>query len=489
MLELFLLPIAILIYLPCLNGAPIYDDQQLFRGQDWSTAALKKPVLRWLFMLSFALTVLYVKEKYRIQVLHLTSTVMHWINAMLVGCVAGYFVDPVSASMATLIFLVHPLTVPAVAPFATRSAVMATTFSLLSVMVVLSGYPVLAIPLVALAILCKEDAVATIPLILVLTAIESIVMAAVVLVLIVVILSRLPLRDIWTWMMERNGEKGMEAAGILDTLDQPAYTITAIAENIRRWPQWVIGFGMCADPVVPERSWRSWQLWTAVVVIVIATGLLFIVSPMLQLAILLVGCSPWAATWFVRLPDAVAESRAYSTVAGLALACSLLPWPLTFVLGVGWILLACRRSYQQRHPVPYWLSAWRDKTPKFRVAINIGAAFQGVNDMENARTWHLKALELNPNSGIALANMGLWHEGLSRVERHLLSESYVRTGRVDAAQADQHNQQSLKHLARALELMTAAEQACPDDPIVHKYAQMVRDSAANVGLRLETVPA
>lgn len=483
MLELLLLAIAILIYFPCLNGPPIYDDQQLFQNQNWAWAAMKKPTLRWLPMLTLGATFNHVKPKYVIQALHLTNAVFHWMNALLVKQVALHDMDPISASLAMVAFLVHPLAAPAVAPIATRAMVMASGFTLLGVIAIQNGFAILALPCILGAVFCREDAVSIVPMMLILTAMDSGWMALVLIVLLGLTAHFIPIRKTWTWLMARKGDRGMLAAGIVDSFKQPMYTLTAMTENLIRWPMWAIGLGMNPDPRIEPVSLRSWRLRFARLILSIAVAILIFGSPVAQLAILLIGCSPWAATWFIQLPDGIAEYRAYITVIGPALFAGFLPLPLAITLCLWWAVLAVRRAYQQRHPVPYWLAAWNEKKPKFRVALNIGAAFQQVNDMENARKWHLKALELQPANGIALANMGLWHEGLSRVERHLLSQSYVQTGRIDPKEADQRNQQSLAHLAHAYQFMEQAEQVCPQDPIVKQYAQMVRDSAERMGLR------
>lgn len=483
MLELLLLAIALLIYFPCLNGPPIYDDQQLFQNQIWTWDAMKKPVLRWLPMMTLGLTFNKVPPKYALQTLHATNAVLHWINALLVEQVALHYMDPVSASVAMVAFLVHPLAAPAVAPIATRSMVMATGFTLMAVVAIQSGMAVFAVPFVLAAVFCREDAVSIVPLIIILTTMQSWLSGVGMTGALLLASYFIPIRKTWTWLMARKGDRGMLAAGIVDSFRQPIYTLTAITENVIRWPIWVFGLGMNPDPLLSPVSVRSLRLRAATLILSAAAVFLAVGPPAVQLAILLIGFSPWTATWFIQLPDAVAEYRAYSTVAGLALMAGLLPWPIAVALCLWWILLACRRSYQQRHPVPYWIAAWNPKRPKFRVALNLGAAFQQVNDLANAQKWHAQALELQPTNGIALANMGLLHEGMSRVERHLLSQVYVQSGSVNPKEAEQRNQNSLAHLAEAFQFMERAEAACPQDPVVRQYAQMVRESAERVGLR------
>lgn len=488
MLELLLLPIALLIYFPCLNGPPIYDDQQLFQNQIWTWKAMRRPTLRWLPMLTLGLTFNKVPVKYVLQTLHLTNALFHWINALLIQQIASHYMDPISASVAMVAFLVHPLCAPAVAPIATRAIVMASGFTLLGVWAIQSGFALLALPCILAAVFCREDAVAIIPLMLILTAVESAPMALVLMALMAVTAYFIPIRRTWTWLMARKGDRGMMAAGVVDSFKQPIYTLTAITENVIRWPLWALGLGMNPDPLLDPVSFWSVRIRAATLILGAAAVLLVSGPPVIQLAILMIGFSPWAATWFIQLPDAVAEYRAYVTAIGPALLAALLPWPVAMVMCLWWAILATRRAYQQRHPVPYWLAAWREKRPKFRVALNTGAAFQQVNDLANAQKWHQKALEIQPANGIALANMGLLHEGMSRVERHLLSQAYVQTGQVNPKEAEQRNQNSLTHLAEAYQFMERAEQACPQDPIVKQYAAMVRDSAARMGLRRKEEP-
>ena len=483
MIELLLLAIIVLIYFPCLNGMPIYDDQQLFQNQIWKWSSMKKPHLRWIPMMTLAATFNHVPVKYQLQVLHLTSAVFHWMNALLVKQVALHYMDPVSASVVMIGYGVHPLAGAAVAPIATRSMILSMTFTLLGILSIQHGLVLLAAPCVLAAVFCREDAVAIVPLMVILALQQSPLSAIVLLASFAGIALVMPIRKTWIWLMARKGDRGMLAAGITDSFPQPIYTMTSATENILRWPLWALGFGMNPDPLLRPITLRSWKFYGALALMAAALFLLWTGPPVLKLAILVMGFSPWTATWFVQLPDGVAESRAYASVLAPPLMLGWLWWPLGLLVCLLWILLACRRSFQQRHPVPYWLSAWREREPKFRVALNLGAAFQAINDMDNARQWHLKALGLQPSNGIAMANLGLWHEGLSRVERHLLAQGYVHSGKLDAQEADLRNQQSLTHLAHAVEWMEKAEKACPNDKVVQQYTKMVRESAERVGLK------
>jgi tetratricopeptide (TPR) repeat protein len=130
--------------------------------------------------------------------------------------------------------------------------------------------------------------------------------------------------------------------------------------------------------------------------------------------------------------------------------------------------------------------AWDHGSKKFRVAINIGAAYQRLGKMADALEWHKKALDLNPGSGIALINLGLWYHTQSKALRGMLASQFVEHGVLHEQEYKQRVEEANQCEAQALALVREAVRACPNDPQVKKNADMVEDRARGLGVKVET---
>lgn len=480
MIEAFALTAALvfLIALPSISGLPIYDDGQVVteRYQKWAEWRKVPPAFpsRWLTNATIALTFKLVAVPFQLQALHLGTALIHLLNAGLVAGIATQVqADPLAAM---LVFAVSPLAWSAVAPIATRSVVFSTTFVLIAVWLTLAGLWPLALLAVIPATLAREDGLIAAPLIVLLTTLDTPPVALILAGsgLLVLVTFRERLLAAYRKLVLNNGDQAMATAGLQVSLPQPAYTLTAIAEYLWRWPLWNLGLKQNVDPLIlpyRHRMFAGFLCANVVLAALIAWG------PPVPLALILI--SAFTASMFLPLPDIVSESRAYPTVAGVALLAGMLPLsPLLLTLLVaGLAIQAARRSYIQRHPIPYWLSAWRVKTPKLRVAINIGAEYQTIGDMQNAKKWHDSTLAQWPQSGLALINMALWLEGAARFERQAVALPFIQTASrsTDALERQQHSEQ---YLRQAVAVADQALKECPKDKAVinwhaaiHRHAE------------------
>lgn len=140
-----------------------------------SSSEYYRPLLEILCYLDYAMWGLSVTAW------HLTNYILHISNACLVYLIAQNWFhqkkdDKIWASFAMLLFALNPLTCESVAWISGRSDLAGTFFSLLAVSIYYTktGIRYVIVPLVILAgLLCKENALAVIPLIILLEAIQN----------------------------------------------------------------------------------------------------------------------------------------------------------------------------------------------------------------------------------------------------------------------------------------------------------------------------
>ncbi len=472
----------LLINLPCLHSQPTYDDIQYFQEADkavwnwkWVTSWYNRAMSRATITATFA----FCAPGWQLPVFHVTHTLLHFVNSLLVWGIAGTILDPVSAGVAMLLFAVSPLAVPAVSMIATRSAILASVFVFSAIWLTLAGHPIVALGMVIPAIYAREDSVVLIPLIALLAPGSAKYVLG-----IPFLISLGMMKQIVYVVRHRilnNGSIGMAAAGMNESLDQPDYTITAMVENLWRWPFWNIGLMQNHDPKIDAVP--RFRVAAPLMTIVAMAAAAWLLGPV-RVPVVIVLVSPLAASWFFPLPDVVSESRAYSTIAGFSLLAAMLPLPIpVFVLVVGALAsVAAYRTFLHRSPIHYWLAAWRGDRPKLRVAINIGAALQNAGDMAGAMTWHNRALEISSQNGIVFANMALWQEGSARMVRREVAQDMVQVGQMEVQKVKDVHARSVAHLSEALHLMSLAVAACPNDPMVVEYARKVREHATIAGV-------
>lgn len=477
-----------MIYSPVLNAHPTYDDVQYFLDPElrkWDWRWWKSWYNRSLSTATIRAVFCFIPPAYQLQVLHLSGAILHWINACLVFSLASLLGG--NAEIAALLFVVAPLAVPAVTPVAFRSTLLSTAFMLLSVIAVVSGHPVLAVFLLGPAVHSREDAIVFLPVILWLMPGWWIVRIMGLFFLLGLVFAK-HLKYVIQHKMEANGDVGMRAAGFDESLKQPTYTVTAITENVLRWPGWLLGLGQNADPAIQPARW-SGRLRLALLVLGSTVPLLVIygnTSQIGRIVLLLLVFSPWVASWFFPLPDVVSEGRAYSTLVAISLLISTWDWLiLTATLTVaGLATVATYRAYQRRSPGALWQSCWRPDWPKLRVAVNIGADFQQTGDMAQAQLWHETALKIAPENPIVLANIGLWHEGMARIARRDFAQDLVQSGQATQEKAQLAQQQSTAHMQQAVLFMRWALEFGPEEPMVCCYSAKVFEHAQLVGVTI-----
>lgn len=495
MLFLVLLALCLLTYFPCVYATPIWDDIQLFQDEDmkkWKfyRARLKDP--RWITQMSFGLTFTFlqrVRKEWQntmiVSAFHLTNILIHFLNSVLVYGIGSILVGD-RAIVAALLFAVHPLCASAVAPIVSRSSILSTTFIFGAIWLTLAHYPFLALLLAVGAFWSKEDGIAVLPLILALTALYDPWTAFQVFGVCLLAFQRVSKRlfHMARTLLKNNGDISMVNAGLGGSLPQPLYTATAIVENLRRWPLWLLGFERNPDPDPKPRG--VWPGISVSLLILVGCVLLLLSQQSSYLTIaLIVLISPWSASWFFRLPDPVSELRAYSTVLGMALLLSYLPLPLVIPALIWFASLSAFRAWLQQNEMALWLHTWNEGSRKLRVALNLAAAYQKYNKIQEAYDWHHKALRISPKNGLVLTNLALWHEGRCRLERQTLSGQFVAEGRSDPKAVQDGIRKANEYLAQAVALAREGFQNCPHDPWVQHYSKKIEEHAEKIGMKVE----
>lgn len=494
-----LFALVLLVYFPAIYATPIWDDQQLFLDVDlpkwaWknSKGARRWHDERWLTQASFGLTFRYAqrwtedrRHTFTVAMLHTTNILLHFINSLLFYGMVSVLVEPVRATLAALIFVVHPLAPSAVAPIVSRSSVMSTTFIIGASWLALTGHPFLALTMAVGAFWSKEDGVAAFPLVIALTALTSPWMALVQAVMVVAVIGRMWQR-LWALgykLYINSGATTMANAGLNTQLQQPAYTATAVIENLKRWPGWLFGFGLNADPDTTKRSLFH-GLLAFITAAFFAGMVLFHGERSSQAAILILFLSPWTASWLFPLPDPVSELRAYSTVIPAAIFLSAAPIVLAVPLVVWLGGVAAHRAWLQQNEIRLWRWSWDEGSRKVRVAVNIGAAYTRNQKMKEAFEWHQVTSELFPDNGILLINLALFYESCCRAERGVIGNQFVVTGRVNPEEQAKRTQEAAKALATAIVYARKAMASAPKDPWVRQYAGVIEKHAKSLGVEV-----
>ena len=434
MLELCaFLVLAFVLYASCLHGQAVFDDvvtivsnAQIMAG-DWKH---RDSLFNWrgLTRMTYALNVkLFGNDSFSF---HVTNVVFHAINGFLVFQIAQQSgLDKEGAFFSGLIFVAHPLAVSAVAYLSARSVLLSSMFGFIAILALLSGYWLLTIPALILAIWAKEDA-AILPVLLALLAYSENYFFWWLFLWIPLILAfkrRVQIRELLT----HNGKQGLDSAGLQRQFPQPWYSITSFTETMIRFPLWCIGVGQNNDPdiEIPSKA----RVFRAVLAFMGVTAALFFAAPAVRVPLLLVCVSPVVLYWFFPMPDAVMEYRAYASLAGIAVLFALLLSSFPVWAGTSLLLYfgyrTFKRAFDYQTPLAYWLGCVRDGSEKNqRVLTNIGASYQLNGDFEMAKRWFQRALDVNPNIGPAMANLALmeWRAGSAQKAVEILENCVQR---------------------------------------------------------------
>ncbi len=435
------LVVAFLVYSPCIFGELVFDDMDStfnnihIRSGNWK-AFLRGPWIgqwRKLSRASFAANVKSIglihpdqtmqDPMARIRILfafHVTNIALHALNGLLLSSVLrGLGVGETEATLGTLFFLVHPLCRDAVAYISSRSVLLSTAFAFGAISLALHGAWPLALPMLWLAFMSKEDTIAVSPCIAALLALKhewsALAFGAFPLMIAVIYWKG------FTRLMEttENTDGRLKAGTVVNAAlamtgfapIESRWTCfkTTFTETILHFPRWVIGDGLCFDHDIHPSSDLKFGIALAIFS-VWATLFILIESFGFRAAWILITIAPLSIYAFTPLRDYLMDLRAYASVAGLALAFALVDGPLW----MKWAFLAASslytfsRVFDYADPLTFWKGAVRDGgEKKVRSISNLAAMYQLSGDDVNGRLWTEKALALNPNIGVCIVNLAL----------------------------------------------------------------------------------
>lgn len=404
-LAISLLPF--LLYSGCFNGPFIFDDllailwQRTVMGGDWRTA-WNGAVWRKIPRVSWALNVKYcgrdMNGNPRMASFHIVNVAIHCINTAMVGATFGV--------LAGLVFACHPLAVHAVANIASRTSLFAGMFSIVAVLAVVSGYPLLALPFFVLAMLSKEDSIvlpATVAAILMTEGKWLFAMTLLGLCGAVAIRASTHLKE----LMAGAGDGLHPEPGLPHVMRQPEYSMTTFIDHMLIWIPWSLGFGFSIEhETKPFTAYRYLVAITVVTLVACA----FIWFPTVRVGLILWFVAPWLIYVIMPLQDPMMEYRTYLSVAGIAqvlsVALQFIPAPAVAAVIVFFCYRTARRSALWSDEIKLWLSTYEDGSRKARLLLNLGKAYhirsqtsaRVTNDESEARYYYHRVLDRNPRA-------------------------------------------------------------------------------------------
>lgn len=435
MLDLILtiIAFALLTGLPALNGPPLHDDHNILPVFDRSRLDRKSPKYagwkrpRILTELTWTLA----GPNFALQ--HLVNILLHAgvaVAAIPLALTLG--LNPVPAA---LVVAAHPLAVAAVGSVGQRASILSALLLIAGIDATLYIGVVAGLPFAPLALAAKEDA-----------------------------LGLLSLIGLLTRAGRKGAQQAREAAALSainenTTLPFAQHHSRSVAKFIRLFPKWIAGLGF---DIVHDLGGESWKQLPSIVAFFFILVFLSRSPVGLEIGLLLL-LSPMVAYWFVPLPNAIVEARAYSLILPIGLAVAALDPPVwALVALVGWFATqAARRSFVHSSAERYWRStASRSKLAR----INLAATLAGIDQLEEAERINREIVTTDSNCGVAWANIGLIAEARARPLYMQACIQYEQTGRRDGAYHAFRGE-----LATARVLLERARALHPTDPSIARY--------------------
>lgn len=452
--------VALLVYFPCLNGMPVFDDAQVIPNvEPLSWKRLKRiwtgeyrPLTQTLFCLNRS-------WPNTMRCLHATNVLIHAASGLVVERIAREIgLDVGLSTLAGLLFIVHPFAVNTVGFVTGRASALSAFFGLASAWAILAGFWPLAIPLLMLAFFSKEDGLgfATLDVAIGLYA------GAWALVLLLVFggLAYLIYRRGWfAEFLTRNGDDVMSDIGLPKAHKQPQQGFTVLVETILRLPWWSIGFGTSpyhgSGIKIPGLFRLAFALLVAAFI-----GIALALFPVPVLLILL---GPWLIYLVCPVPDQLIEYRNYASTAGFALllAAAFSPAPayLWGTLLASFGVISARYAYNWISPTEMWTAAaCHSSGDPSRAYQELGAWWKIQNEIFRAEAALRDAVRVNPRLGPAMNNLAWILHDRARTEADTATDEEKKGNTESAAW---HRQRSKTLMEESIQTMEQCVERCP----------------------------
>lgn len=404
-LSLLVFPFAgLLVYWCCLNGPPIFDDNEAVSNTtkyrwEWRYMLGRQ---RPLTALTFALAKAWPNT---MRGIHVFNVFVHCGSAFLVERLAAVLgADEGLALLTGLLFLMHPFAVNAVAYMTWRASILSGFFGLAAALAILSGWPSLAFPLLVLCVAAKEDGAGYVVQSLALMAYRGDYLFAGLLFTVSILFAVKNLHYLRR-MLANNGDKSMGEIGLPVSYAQPRHAVTVLVATLSRIPLWALGLG--------QSCWHGSGIrltYRDAIAAVACAALAFFIEPV---PLVLLAFGPWLVYLACRVPDQIVEYRNYSFVAPCVLVMSgwmadeSIFWlPLLFAVAS----LTAIRASAYSDVLRFWTEAaahsWGDASRAFQeLGAWTKADVKTVADLNAAERYLREAVTLNPQLGPALNNL------------------------------------------------------------------------------------
>ncbi len=422
--------IAILIYMPSINGTPIFDDSDVLSNLktqfSWSKAWWRQAIrpLAWraraLTMISMA-----IQRKWpgTFRGYHLGNIAIHALCGVLVERIAVELgADPALALLTGILYIAHPFAVNTVGYITGRASLLSTGFGLAAVLAFLAG-PVWAVALLWVAsVYAKEDGVGFVPLLFALSIQQQRPVLTWCFVLVMAVGANRIAARYQKFTTRKNGDRAMRTIGLPVAHPQPWHGLTVFTETLIRLPFWAVGLKQSPyhGSGVAISSWK--RVFLAVLVL---SGLVLAFS-WAPIPILLILGGPWLVYILCPVPDQLMEYRNYSMVAGFALLLAqILSIPTSIDMSLVWTLamsggagVSMIYAEAWASPLEMWARAIRHSSgDPSRAFQELGAQYKVAGDRWQAELNLEEALRINPNLGPAMNNLAWLYMEQGKVEK------------------------------------------------------------------------
>jgi Tfp pilus assembly protein PilF len=425
----FLYPVmAIVVYWRCLTGPPIFDDNDTLKGiggYEWRFRAMCRERQRPITTFTYALQ---AKWPNTIRGLHVGNCLIHAATGIVVQRLAlAIGMEPVTALIAGWLFVVHPFAVNTVAYLSGRASLLSTFFGLLAVLLTLGGHPVLALPLLVASAVSKQDGLAFLLPIAILSPLPMQV------ALVFMTLAGL----VYRWenikeILRLSGNTLMGDLGLPVALPQPQHGWTVFIETLWRIPVWFSGIGGSVYPAGGITVPSLWKILLCIPVTILFLSRFILIY---KVAVILILAGPWLIYLLIPVPDQLMDYRNYSIVAGFALIAaaiiSTFSYPLFFLV-LAWSIYSAFLAGYWETPIAFWTAAtFSTSGEPSRAYGELGAYHKLAGDNRIAETYLREAIRLNPRFGPALNNLAWVMAGYGKWEeaRQLLEDCTLRCPR------------------------------------------------------------
>lgn len=438
-LEWLLLPLlAILSYLPAINGPFLFDDRDsVLNNAEIQSGNWIKTLWygHWTILLDRRLTSL----TYCLQAIwpktsrsfHLVNVLLHAANgglAMMIQRARGE--DEVTIWLSGLLFVVGPFAVNAAGFITGRAAMLAASFGMLGVWAILIGHPLWALPLILPAVMAKEDAIVFLALFGVVSFMEGYWFWFVFPVFPVFALSALSRHERHTFLWKRlssqqTGDMAMRRGGLPGSLPRWDHAVTVMVETVIHYPLWALGLKNAPYHGSGFEHPPLWKIAVAVSILA-ASGMCAFTIQASRLPLLLVWMGPWWIYVAAPVPDQLFEHRYYASAFGWSLLGPLAGFRFEIWTAILITLasLTVWNANAWRDGVLMWTACLRRGSgEKSRAWQELGAEYKITGHPDKAIPCFQKALELNPRLAPAMRNLAWLAVDQRRMED---AESWLR---------------------------------------------------------------